>query len=111
MRLAFLDRFVKRFYHKCSEPGHTVPRLRPQGSDPRYNGIPVPKQDAYDAGPSRIAAGARVVAGLAVWITDIMTLSTLIVSTVSKPLRGRLNFPVTMMIIHTLAPAWSLLDA
>ncbi len=43
-----------------------------------------------------------------VWITDIMTLFTLIVSTASKPLRGRLNDSVTMMgnqvmmtVIHT----------
>jgi hypothetical protein len=32
-----------------------------------------------------------------VWITDIMTLFTLIVSTGSKPLRGHLNHHVTMM--------------
>jgi hypothetical protein len=43
-----------------------------------------------------------------VWITDIMTHFTLIVSTASKPLRGRLNHQVTMMgnqvmmmVIHT----------
>ena len=43
-----------------------------------------------------------------VWITDIMPLFTLIVSTASKPLRGRLNHYVTMMgnqvmmtVIHT----------
>ncbi len=43
-----------------------------------------------------------------VWITDIMTLFTLIVSIASKPLRGRLNDSVTMMgnqvmmtVIHT----------
>ncbi len=32
-----------------------------------------------------------------VWITDIMTQFTLIVSTASKPLRGRFNHSVTMM--------------
>ncbi len=43
-----------------------------------------------------------------VWITDIMTLFTLIVSAASKPLRGRLNDSVMMMgnqgmmtVIHT----------
>src|SRR5437870_7228488 len=42
-------------------------------------------------------------------MTDIMTLFTLIVSTASKPLRGRLNLHVTMMgnqvmmtVIHTV---------
>jgi hypothetical protein len=45
-----------------------------------------------------------------VWITDIMTHFTLIVSTASKPLRGRLNHQVTMMgnqvmmtVIHTVS--------
>jgi hypothetical protein len=46
-----------------------------------------------------------------VWITDIMTQFTLIVSTASKPLRGRFTHAVTMMgnqvmmtVIHTGHP-------
>ncbi len=60
-------------------------------------------------------------AGASVWITHIMTLFTFIVSTASKPLRGRLNHYVTTMVnqvmmtvIHTASPGavsprdWSL---
>ncbi len=54
--------------------------------------------------------------GATVWITYIMTLFTVIVSTVSKPLGGRLNHHVTVMgnqvmmtVIHTATLAVALL--
>ncbi len=67
-----------------------------------------PERSEGEGSVSRGSQMLRCAQHDSVWITDIMTLFTLIVSTASKPLRGRLNHYVTMMgnqvmmtVIHT----------